>query len=137
MKNEKSCGAVIFRKIQNKYEYLLIQQKYTMHFGFPKGHVEGKENEVMTAYREVKEETGLEIEIFDNIREQSRYSPGPGIIKDVIYFLAKAITHKITKQEDEIIDVMWLEESQVVEKLTYDSDKEIFKSILNQFKYGK
>ncbi len=137
MKKEKSCGAVIFRKIQNRYEYVLIQQKYSLNFGFPKGHVEHNENELMTAYREVKEETGLDIEIFEKIREQTRYSPRPGTIKDVIYFLAKAKSHYIQKQEEEIVDAMWVEESEVFNKLTYQSDKRMFKSILNHFKVGK
>ena len=75
MKKEKSCGAIIFRKIQNKYEFVLIQQKYSLHFGFPKGHVEQNESELMTAYREVKEETGLDIEIFSQIRGKIQYSP--------------------------------------------------------------
>ncbi len=137
MKKEKSCGAVIFRKIQNKYEYVLIQQKYSMHFGFPKGHIEFEESELMAAYREVKEETGLDIEIFEKIHEQTQYSPRPGIIKDVIYFLAKAKSNQITKQDEEIEDAMWVDETEVLNKLTYVSDKQIFESILNQFKFGK
>ena len=137
MKKEKSCGAIIFRKIQNKYEFVLIQQKYSLHFGFPKGHVEQNESELMTAYREVKEETGLDIEIFSQIRGKIQYSPRPGIIKDVIYFLAKAKSTIIKKQDEEIEDAMWVDESEVLNKLTYQSDKQIFESVLSQFKFDK
>jgi len=137
MKKEKSCGAVIFRKIQNKYQYVVIQQRYSLHYGFPKGHVELDESELMTAYREVKEETGLDVEIFDHIREKTQYSPRPGIIKDVIYFLAKAKSSIITKQDKEIEAAMWVDESDVLDKLTYPSDKRIFKSVLNQFKLDR
>ena len=137
MKKEKSCGAVIFRKIQNKYQYVVIQQRYSLHYGFPKGHVELDESELMTAYREVKEETGLDVEIFDHIREKTQYSPRPGIIKDVIYFLAKAKSHIITKQDKEIEAAMWVDESDVLDTLTYPSDKRIFKSVLNQFKLDR
>jgi len=137
MKKEKSCGAVIFRKIQNKYQYVVIQQRYSLHYGFPKGHVELDESELMTAYREVKEETGLDVEIFDHIREKTQYSPRPGIIKDVIYFLAKAKSSIITKQDKEIEAAMWVDESDVLDKLTYPSDKRIFKSVLNQFKVDR
>jgi len=137
MKKEKSCGAIIFRKIQNKYEFVLIQQKYSLHFGFPKGHVEQNESELMTAYREVKEETGLDIEIFSQIRGKIQYSPRPGIIKDVIYFLAKAKSTIIKKQDEEIEDAMWVDESEVLDKLTYQSDKQIFESVLSQFKFDK
>ena len=47
------------------------------------------ESESMTALREVKEETGLDIHLFKDIKAQTRYSPRPGVIKDVIYFLQK------------------------------------------------
>lgn len=133
---EKSCGAVIFRKQQNKYQYVLVQQKYGLHFGFPKGHVEKNESEIMTACREVKEETGLDIEIFDQIREQTRYSPRPGVIKDVVYFLAKAKSHILNKQEEEIADAIWVDESDVLSKLSYKTDKQLFKVITDKIKFG-
>lgn len=136
MMKEKSCGAVIFRKQQNKYQYLLVQQKYGLHFGFPKGHVEKNESEIMTACREVKEETGLDIEIFDKIREQTRYSPRPGVIKDVVYFLAKAKSHILNKQEEEIADAIWVDESDVLNKLSYKTDKQLFKVITDKIKFG-
>jgi len=133
---EKSCGAVIFRKHQNKYQYVLVQQKFGLHFGFPKGHVEHNESEIMTAYREVKEETGLDIEIFDQIREQTRYSPRPGVIKDVVYYLAKAKSHILNKQEEEIADAIWVDESEVLNKLSYSTDKKLFKVITDKIKFG-
>lgn len=136
MMKEKSCGAVIFRKQQNKYQYVLVQQKYGLHFGFPKGHVEKNESEIMTACREVKEETGLDIEIFDQIREQTRYSPRPGVIKDVVYFLAKAKSHILNKQEEEIADAIWVDESDVLSKLSYKTDKQLFKVITDKIKFG-
>ena len=136
MMKEKSCGAVIFRKHQNKYQYVLVQQKFGLHFGFPKGHVEHNESEIMTACREVKEETGLDIEIFDQIREQTRYSPRPGVIKDVVYFLARAKSHILNKQEEEIAAAIWVDESEVLNKLSYSTDKRLFKMITDKIKFG-
>jgi len=133
---EKSCGAVIFRKHQNKYQYVLVQQRFGLHFGFPKGHVEKDESEVMTACREVKEETGLDIEIYDHIREQTSYSPRPGVIKDVVYFLAQAKSTILSKQEEEIADAIWVDESDVLNKLSYTTDKKLFKMITDKIKFG-
>jgi bis(5'-nucleosidyl)-tetraphosphatase len=124
---EKSCGAVIFRKHQNKYQFVLVQQKYGLHFGFPKGHVELNESEKMTAYREVKEETGLEVEILDDFKEKTRYYPKPGVVKDVVYFLARADSIKIQKQEEEIADAVWVDASKVLSKLTFKTDRKVFK----------
>jgi len=136
MTKEKSCGAVIFRKHQNKYQYVIVQQRFGLHYGFPKGHVESNESEIMTAYREVKEETGLDIKIFGDVRAQTRYSPRPGVIKDVIYFLAEAKSTTINKQVEEIADAIWVDESEVLDKLTHATDKQIFRSISNKIKYG-
>lgn len=135
MTKEKSCGAVIFRKHQNKYQYVLVQQRFGLHYGFPKGHVEEDETDVMTAYREVKEETGLDIKIFRNIKAQTRYSPRPGVIKDVIYFLAEAKSSVLNRQEEEIAEAIWVDEGEVLNKLSYTTDKKVFKSISNKIKY--
>lgn len=135
MTKEKSCGAVIFRKHQNKYQYVLIQQRFGLHFGFPKGHVEKNESEIMTAYREVKEETGLDIKIFGHVRAKTRYSPRPGVIKEVIYFLAEAKSWSIKKQEEEIADAMWVDESDVLTKLTHATDKKVFKTVSDKIKF--
>ena len=61
MRQEKSCGAVVYRDGKNGFEWLLIRQNQG-HWCFPKGHVKDGENEHETAFREVKEETGLLIE---------------------------------------------------------------------------
>ena len=48
MKYEKSCGAVVFTKINNEIRYVLVQQSEGFH-GFPKGHMEDGETEEQTA----------------------------------------------------------------------------------------
>ena len=59
MRHEKSCGTVVFRKTRGKYAVLLIKNKYTDCWSFPKGHVEGSETHVETALRELKEEANI------------------------------------------------------------------------------
>lgn len=129
MTKEKSCGAVIFRKVQDKYQFVLVQQKYGLHFGFPKGHVEANESEHMTAIREVKEETGLDVELFPNYKEKTTYSPKQGVQKDVVYFLARAESEDLYHQETEIAVAEWVDASEVLSRLTYKSDKKIFISL--------
>ncbi|MBN2300342.1 MAG: NUDIX domain-containing protein [Acholeplasmataceae bacterium] len=136
MRKEKSCGAVIFRKYQDKYQYVLVQQRFGLHFGFPKGHVEKNESEVMTAYREVKEETGLDIKIFNHIKGQTRYSPRPGVVKDVVYFLAQAQSVVLNKQVEEIADIKWVDETEVVNMLSHKTDKMLFQTLKDKIKFG-
>ncbi len=136
MRKEKSCGAIIFRKYQDKYQYVLVKQKFGLHFGFPKGHVEKNESEIMTAVREVKEETGLDVEIFDQFKGQTQYSPRPGVIKNVVYFLAKAKTYVLNRQEEEIAEAIWVDETDVVDMLSFKSDEHVFKSLKDHIKFG-
>ena len=57
---EKTSGAVVYRVQDGQLEYLLLQSTNRGNFwGFPKGHVEGAEDLITTATREIKEETGL------------------------------------------------------------------------------
>jgi 8-oxo-dGTP pyrophosphatase MutT (NUDIX family) len=132
MKKEKSCGAIIFRKHQKNLEFVIIKQKHGFFFGFPKGHVEPDENEVETARREVMEEVGLDVNIFEDIRGTINYEPKPGVSKEVVYFLAEAKNKNITKQTSEIDLAFWVKEDKVLKTLTYDSDKKLFKNFLSK-----
>ena len=42
---QKSCGAIIYRKINDNIEYLLLLQKKSQTWSFPKGHMEYGETE--------------------------------------------------------------------------------------------
>ena len=54
MIKEKSCGAVVYKIVNNQY-YFLIEKMKRGHFSIPKGHVEKGESGLETAYREIKE----------------------------------------------------------------------------------
>lgn len=47
MTYEKSCGAVVFTRINHEIRYVLVQQLEGFH-GFPKGHMEEGETEEQT-----------------------------------------------------------------------------------------
>lgn len=125
MNYEKSCGVIIFRKGKDKIEYLIIRQKNDSHWGFPKGHMEDRETENETAKREVKEETGLTINILDNFRVTDKYFVKGNIMKEVVFFLGKAEDPKVTIQPEEISDYKWVDEGSAKELLTYESSKKI------------
>ncbi|MDY3988141.1 MAG: NUDIX domain-containing protein [Massilioclostridium sp.] len=122
---EKSCGAIVFRKFHGNVELLLIKHANGGHWSFPKGHVEQGESEVETAMREIKEETGIDVIVDPTFREVVSYSPKREIMKDVIYFIAKAKTHDYVPQEEEISEIKWVELGRVHTLLTYDNDKQL------------
>ncbi len=102
MREEKSCGAVVFTRQQGKIEYLLIRNLSGM-YGFPKGHMEPGETELETARREIFEETGLEVEFLPGFRAEDTYRiPAPQITKQVVLFLASFSGQTYRFQEKEI-----------------------------------
>ena len=128
MINEKSCGAVVFN---DKKEVLLVKHNKG-HISFPKGHVEDNETEEETAYREVLEETGIKIKIDNKIREVSRYSPKLNVIKDVVFFKAKALNNGIKPQLEEVSEVMFVDIDKALSLITYEEDKIILKNIIGR-----
>lgn len=125
MKYEKSCGAVIFDG-----DKILVIQQVKGHWGFPKGHVEEGETEVQTAIREIKEETNLDVEIDETHRYVEHYSPEEGIEKDVVFFIAKKIGGEVKVQEEEVKDTEWLLPKDAMERLTFDTSRNILSKVM-------
>lgn len=121
MKQEKSCGCII---INNNNEILLIHHN-AGHWDFPKGHMEQGETEKQTAIREVKEETNIDVEVNENYRYSTKYSPKENVIKEVVYFLAKNINDNKQAQLEEVSEVKWFKFEDALEIITYSTSKEI------------
>ena len=125
MKYEKSCGAVIYRHNETQIEYLLVFNKKigaNGHWGFPKGHKEGSENEYETAQREIFEEIGISVVFCGNTKVVTTYSPKEGVTKDAVYFLATPKNDQEIKiQQSEIAEYSWCSSEKAHILLTYDA----------------
>ena len=96
MKQEKSCGVIPYIVINNEIRFVLVKQNNGF-ICFPKGHVEEGETERDTALRELKEETGLTVDLLEGFREVvSYYMPDYDAVKDVggSYKAIHACCHK-------------------------------------------
>ena len=129
---EKSCGAVIYKLDKNTNNLLfLILHMNLGHYSLCKGHVEKEDNnnEEITARREIKEETSLDVNIDTNFREVITYSPKENVIKDVIFFLAQDISNinPQDKHDNEVNKIYYLPFNEAYNLLTYSSDKEVLK----------
>ena len=125
MKQEKSCGCVV---LNEKNQVLLIHHN-AGHWDFPKGHVEEGETEVQTAIREVKEETNIDVEVNEKYRYTVEYSPKEDVIKEVVYFLAKNISNNKEAQLEEVSEVQWFEFEEALDKITYDTSKQVLQKL--------
>lgn len=135
---ESSCGAVVYRDIRGEVRYLLIKNKRSAHWGFPKGHIEPGETKEETAYREVLEETGIHISIIEGFESVSKYKIRDRVEKVVSIFIGTTKDTSTIIQTSEIEDYIWLTYEKAMNLLKFDNDKNILKSahqFLNENNY--
>jgi len=129
---EKSCGAVVFRKRSGNIEYLLIRNKKSGNWGFPKGHIEIGEDEHSTARREVSEETGLDIEILPGFRVLSEYKPRGRIFKQVVFFLAEMPENgEVVPQQSEVDRYIWADYGLAMRTFRFNNDRNVLSKARN------
>ena len=124
---ERSCGAVIFKIADSKLQYLLIKNKRSAHWGFPKGHIEEGETEYETAKREVFEETGLSVELIPHFSAKSEYSIQGRVEKTVTIFIAECVNETLRVQEEEIDDAIWCNYEKALSMLKFENDRSILR----------
>ena len=123
---EKSCGAVVFTRMNNEIQYLLIRN-LTGIYGFPKGHVEQGETEEQTALREVFEEVGLTVKLVPGFRSEDEH-PIPqkeNTMKQIVYFLGENSNQEFTYQKEELTDALLTDYETAMTLFQFDSSKRI------------
>lgn len=124
--HEKSCGAVIFTKVDGERRYLLIKNR-SLHAGFPKGHVEFGETEMETVRREILEETGLTVDVIEGFRRLYDYKVRFFINKTAVYFLAYFADQTIVPQEGEVLDYWIVPLKEALDYLGFEQDRKILR----------
>ncbi len=135
---ESSCGAVVFRDIKGEIRYLLIKNRRSAHWGFPKGHIEMGETKEETALREVLEETGIHMRLIEGFECISKYKIQNRIEKVVSIFVGTTQDTSTSIQAEEIEDYIWLTYDRALSLLKFDNDKNIITAahnFLNQNNY--
>ena len=128
MRNELSCGIIAYCRTEEGLKFLVLKHGEG-HWAFAKGHVEGKETEMETAMRELKEETGMTIKPDPNLRLVTNYEPKPGVSKDVVYFCGEAKVMDLKLQAEEISEGRWLLMDDALDLITFPSDKELLEEV--------
>lgn len=122
---ERSCGAIVFRIIGGEKRFLLIKNKRSSNWGFPKGHIEDGETDEDTARREVLEETGIRIKLIDGFKSKSEYTIQGRIEKAVLIYIATTTDTQTIIQPEEIEDYIWLNYENAHKMLNYENDRAI------------
>lgn len=124
-KYEKTGGAIMFRYIGGERKYLLLKSKRG-HIGFPKGHIEYGETELMNAEREIREETGLKFVRYGDFRSEYTYTTLENSIKTGVFFLSEFNEEPIYQEEE--VKAHWLVGfEEAMELLNFPEDRELLK----------
>ena len=139
MEKEKSAGAVVFRKEDSKFYYLLLHYQ-SGHWDFPKGHIEKGVEEKETVKREIKEETGIEdVEFIPGFRERITYffrksydksKKPPLVFKEVVFYLVKTKTKQV-RISYEHTRYKWLPYNKAIKQITFKNAKDILERANN------
>ncbi len=80
------------------------------------------------------EETGISVILDTSFRHVITYAPKKETTKDVVYFLARAVTYDYTPQEEEIAQIKWVEINHAATLLSYDNDRQLVSQAKEQIK---
>ncbi|EGD42335.1 NUDIX hydrolase [Nocardioides sp. WG-D5] len=122
-----AAGVVVFREHQDLPEVVLVHRPKYDDWSFPKGKVDPGETVPVTAIREVREETGLQVALGRPLRTQ-RYPVEAGQ-KVVHYWVGRTAAGADDDVDsyqinDEIDEVEWMPVEKARKRLTYPHDRE-------------
>lgn len=129
-----SAGGIVYERREDGPLVVLCGRREEGLWGLPKGTpIEGESIE-QTARREVREETGLEVEIEQSIGSIeywfTRMELGVRFHKIVHHFLMKPTGGAIDKHDHEYDVVEWFPARTAVERLTYRNEADLLRRTL-------
>ena len=126
-----AAGGVVWRKnSEDQTEVLLVHRPRYDDWSLPKGKVEDGEALIACAYRELMEETGLNIKLGPFIGSVE-YFVADGL-KHVAYWSASILgENEPFHPNEEVDDVLWLTLDAALIKATRESDKNILKRFVD------
>jgi 8-oxo-dGTP pyrophosphatase MutT (NUDIX family) len=129
-RSEISAGGVVYERRDDGVRVALAARrtrKGELVWGLPKGGIDEGETELDAAIREVREETGLEAEVEEDLG-QIRYMyvwEGVRVRKMVRFFLMRATGGDVSNHDDEMEDVRWFSLPTAIRRAAYRGEREV------------
>lgn len=127
-----AAGVIVYRirdgndPNHGNVEFLLLRNASRQEWGFPKGHADDSDSDILaTAARELEEETGKrDAMLHTGFRTRITYAVNGGQTKIVTYFLGRCESSKV-RLSPEHDDHKWADLVQSVSCLKFDSLKSV------------
>ena len=129
-----SCMGIIITQRHNITYVALLRDKDNC-WVIPKGHNENDENFIETAIREVKEETGININKYNLISKISEYEyytdkeKCDKLIKTYLFKIAKK-AQIIPLYKENFIEGKWFPIDEAIKIVTYKEQKEVLNKVI-------
>jgi 8-oxo-dGTP pyrophosphatase MutT (NUDIX family) len=128
-KSDEAAGGLVVRRDADAVSVVLIAvaRESSLRWSLPKGHYKKRETPEQAALREVREETGLEVEIvaplvtidYWFVEKRVRYH------KFVRYFLMRATGGRLEDHDDEVVEARWFDWDEAVRRMTYANERDV------------
>ncbi len=132
---EISFGVIPVKKSLQGWLVFLVKHVHGGHWAFPKGKAELQETPQEAAFRELKEETGLEVKDLlykEPFAETYNFYRGDQLIhKQVFYFLA-CVEGVEKLQGVEILEGKWFPLLEVSSQLTFPESRILYQRIMDK-----
>jgi 8-oxo-dGTP pyrophosphatase MutT (NUDIX family) len=130
-----SAGGIVFRSENGTREVLLCGRSGDGLWALPKGTPEQGESPEQTALREVREETGVEVEqqaLVGDVRYWfSRPQEGVRYFKTVRHYLFRPVGGYPSLHDHEFDDVRWFPVQEALRLLTYRNEARILRQAVD------
>jgi 8-oxo-dGTP pyrophosphatase MutT (NUDIX family) len=129
-RKEISAGGVVYRRRRGDVQIALAARRTRrgdLVWGLPKGEIESGESPEDAALREVREETGLEAAIEDELGKIRYFYVWEGVRvrKMVHFFLMRRTGGNVRFHDDEMEDVRWFPLSHALRLAAYKGEREV------------
>jgi 8-oxo-dGTP pyrophosphatase MutT (NUDIX family) len=127
---EASAGGVVYRDAPEGLQVLLAARRNKrgrLAWGLAKGLIEQGEGAEQTAFREVREETGIESEIEGDLGEISYFYVWEGVRvkKSVRFYLMRATGGDVSLHDHEMEEVRWFPVREALRVASYKTERDV------------
>jgi mutator protein MutT len=125
---ERSAGGVVVRGEQ---VLVIVPRRRgadgTRVLGLPKGHIDPGETPLQAALREVREETGVQAQLIEELGEVRYWyrRDGRAVPKSVVFYLLRYLSGNTADHDEEVEEARWMPLVRACAELTYEGEREI------------